>query len=35
LVPTRALQATATFMLLAVIVVGAFWVGRRPGAELH
>jgi stage II sporulation protein D len=34
-IPSRALQATATFMLLAVIVLGAFWVGRRPGAELH
>ena len=34
-IPTRALQATATFMLLAVVVLGAFWVGRRPGSELH
>lgn len=34
-IPTRVLQATATFMLLAVVVLGAFWVGRRPGSELH
>ena len=34
-IPTRALQATATFMVLAVVVLGAFWVGRRPGSELH
>ncbi|HUP86406.1 MAG TPA: SpoIID/LytB domain-containing protein [Acidimicrobiales bacterium] len=34
-IPSRALQATATFMLLAVIVLGGFWVGRRPGIELH
>ncbi|HVF32638.1 MAG TPA: SpoIID/LytB domain-containing protein [Acidimicrobiales bacterium] len=34
-IPTRILQATATFMLLAVVVLGAFWVGRRPGSELH
>lgn len=34
-IPTRALQATATFMLLAVVVLGAFWVGRRPGSQLH
>ena len=34
-IPTRVLQATATFMVLAVIVLGAFWVGRRPGSELH
>ena len=34
-IPTRVLQATATFMLLAVLVLGAFWVGRRPGSELH
>ena len=33
--PTRALQATATFVLLAVVVLGGLWVGRRPRPELH
>ena len=35
LVPTRLLQATATFLLLAVVVLGAVWVGRRARPELH
>jgi len=35
LLPVRPLQATATFLLLAVIILGAVWVGRRPGPELH
>jgi stage II sporulation protein D len=35
LLPARPLQAMATFLLLAVIVLGAFWVGRRPRPELH
>jgi stage II sporulation protein D len=35
LLPARPLQATATFLLLAVVVLGGLWVGRRPGAELH
>jgi stage II sporulation protein D len=35
LLPARPLQATATFLLLAVVVLGGLWVGRRPRAELH
>lgn len=34
--PNRGLfEGVATVLLIAVIVAGAFWVGRRPGIELH
>ncbi len=34
--PNRGLfEGLATVLLVAVVVAGAFWVGRRPGIELH
>lgn len=34
--PNRGLfEGLATVLLVAVVVAGAFWVGRRPGIQLH